>query len=102
VRGIASHLSSLSDSQIETYIDDAELELDNWRYDDKHQEKLERYLAAHFATLDKPKKTDMRINGMRKTYPNRAGKEGLKLTEYGKEFLRTIRSSNGPNLMIFS
>ncbi|TDX48279.1 DUF4054 domain-containing protein [Orenia marismortui] len=102
VRGIASNLSSLEDSTIEMYIDDAVLELEDFRYDEKYQEKLERYMAAHLGTLDKPKPTDKMLGPMRNMYPNRTGQEELKLTEYGKEVLRILRKCNGPAMVVFS
>lgn len=103
VRGIASHLKKLSDESIETYIEDASLELEDWKYDDKYQEKMERYLAAHFATLDHPKAISEDLKGLgSKDYPDRTGTKGLEMTEYGKEVLRIVKKSNGPTFMVFS
>ena len=103
VRGIASHLKKVSDTNIDTYISDAVLELEGYSYDDKYQEKLERYLAAHFATLDHPKPTSKDLDGLGShKYPDRTGKEGLKLTEYGQEVLRVLKKQNGPTFMVLS
>lgn len=103
VRSIASHLSKLSDQSIELYIEDAVIELEDWEYDDKYNEKMERYMAAHFATLDHPKPTTEQLTGTgMKNYPNRTGKEGLQVTEYGKELLRIMKKSQGPTFMVFS
>jgi hypothetical protein len=103
VRSIASHLSKLSDQSIELYIEDAVLELEDWEYDDKYQEKMERYMAAHFATLDHPKAVSEAVKGLgSKDYANKTGTEGLEITEYGKELLRIMKKSQGPTFMVFS
>lgn len=103
VRSIASHLSKLSDQSIELHIEDAVIELEDWEYDDKYQEKMERYLAAHFATLDHPKPTSEEVKGLgSKDYADKTGTEGLESTEYGKELLRIMKKSQGPTFLVFS
>lgn len=103
VRSIASHLSKLSDESIQLYIDDAVIELDDWEYDSKYQEKMERYMAAHFATLDHPKAISESVKGLgSKDYADKTGNEGLEVTDYGKEILRIMKKSQGPTFMVFS
>lgn len=103
VRAIASNLGQLPDSTIQMYIDDAKLEMENLNYNPKYEEKIMRYLAAHFGTLDYPKAISERVEGIgSQSYADRSGKKDLELTEYGKEVLRLLKKSNGPNMVVIS
>lgn len=102
VRAIASHLRALPDSAIEVYIDDAKLEMKSLEFKPTYREKIMRYLAAHFATLDNPKVKSEKVDGLASlTYGDvTSGKEGLKSTEYGQEVIRLLKKSNSGIIVI--
>ncbi|MFT9496373.1 DUF4054 domain-containing protein [Anaerosolibacter sp.] len=103
VRAIASHLGRLPDSTIQMYIDDAQLEMQNLKYQSHFEEKIMRYLAAHYGTLQVPKVKQERVDGLgSQTFSDNTGrKEGLNSTEYGQEVLRMLKKSN-PGILVIS
>jgi len=107
VRNIAKHLKKVDDSTLGMYIDDAKLEIERHKVADKYQEKLQRYLAAHFATLDYRRPDTQKIGDLQTSYKSPDGdtkSSGLDGTEYGKEFGRLLKialGSRGINLVVF-
>lgn len=100
VRAIANHLEVLDDSTIEMYIDDAKSELDS--IPDDKQERLQRYLAAHYATLNIRRPDSEQIGNDINTQYNADHGEGLARTEYGQEVDRILKKLTGPNLRLLS
>lgn len=102
IRAIASHLGSLPDSTLQMYIDDAKLEMQNMKYNKKYEEKIMRYLAVHYATLQVPRVKQEKIDGLGSQSFSDAtsGKEGLQSTEYGQEVLRMLKKSNSGMIVI--
>ncbi|MFB6475769.1 DUF4054 domain-containing protein [Paenibacillus glucanolyticus] len=98
VRGIAKHLSGLSDEDLQLYIDDSYQDVISLykAKDESYHERLTRYLAAHMASLNIRRVTSQKVDGMQMTYES-GGKDGdgLESTEYGLEFLRLLNRSNG-------
>jgi|AntRauTorcE11897_2_1112592.scaffolds.fasta_scaffold04872_3 hypothetical protein len=105
VRAIASHLEALENSQIEIYISDAKLDLDDIGFDSKYEEKLQRYLTAHLATIDVPRAISEKTEDFQVKYqgaPAVSNKNFLETTKYGQEVLRTLKKNGGPSLVLFS
>lgn len=105
VRAIADHLDTLDDEQIQIYIDDAKLELSEYGYDSKYEEKLQRYFAAHLATLQVRRPQKESISDMSVTYGStRSADEStnFEMTKYGKELKRLLSKDAGPNLVLYS
>lgn len=100
VRGIAAHLAQLTDPQLAVYIEDAAMDVAGYKIKKtEYTERLERYLAAHMATLNIRRAISQKVADMSKSYDARSvDKEGLKSTEYGLEFLRLLQRADGPNL----
>jgi len=100
VRDTAKHLSGLTDPQLEMYIADAAMDVEEYKVKKpQYTERLERYLAAHMATLNVRRATNQKVNDMSISYDAQSvSKEGLKSTEYGQEFLRLLRLAQVPNL----
>lgn len=86
VKAIARHLNDLDDSTIEMYIEDAQNELKETALEDN--EKAQRYLAAHFGTIDIRRTKNEKIESLNKSYSSLEDKEGLKNTKYGQEVIR--------------
>ncbi len=107
VRSIAKHLNKVEVTTLEMYIDDAKLEMEKHKVPDKYHEKLQRYLAAHFATLDYRRPETQKIGDLQTSYksPGEESKSnGLEGTEYGKEYNRLLKialGSKGINLVVF-
>lgn len=101
VKAIAKHLKNLSDEDIQMYIDDAILEVKEYRIADKYKERLQRYLAAHLASLDIRREESRSFEGASVTYSTSesSGKE-LDSTSYGQEFKRLLRKAQGLRLTV--
>lgn len=101
IKAIASHLSSMEDSTLEIYIQDAKDELSTLDIPTNLEEKTQRYLAAHYATLDKRRPTSEKLGPASQSYKELDG-DGLGLTEYGREVKRILDRYSGPSIMLFS
>ncbi len=96
VKAIASNLSEMPDETIQLYIEDAKLEMQNLKYAPVYEEKLMRYMAAHLGTLDMPKVTTEKLDGVgSQSYQMQTSEDGLKGTPYGREVLRILKKSSG-------
>ncbi|MDQ0299643.1 hypothetical protein J2S78_002063 [Salibacterium salarium] len=103
VKAIAQHLKSLEFETIEMYIEDAALEVEAYSVSKKHVEKLERYLAAHFATIDYRRPETETIGDLSTSYKaprEQSSGAGLGITEYGQEFKRILQKSKGFRLAV--
>lgn len=85
------------------YIADAKLEMQSMRYKPRYEEKIQRYLAAHYATLANPMVKSESLDGLgSQTYLSPGeGKEGLEATAYGQEVARILKKS-GHGVMVIS
>ncbi len=92
VRAIASHLADLTDAAVEMFIEDAQNELTDYEYDETDEEKLQRYLAAHFATISERRANSYSVGDISVSY-NATSQEGLMSTDFGQEFLRVLGKS---------
>lgn len=99
VRNIASHLAALSDEALLMYIEDAMTEMASMRVPAQYEERAQRYLAAHLATIDRERPAFKSGAGLSATY-NRVSGKGLGSTEYGQEVLRLLRLGQSPVRMI--
>lgn len=101
IRAIASHLDHLSDDTLQIYIDDAQDELSTLDIPTNLEEKTQRYLAIHYATIDNRRPTSEKLGPASKSYKELDG-DGLGLTEYGREVKRILDRYSGPSIMLFS
>lgn len=104
VKAIAKHLSSLTDEQVLLLIEDASLEVSEIKVKDTYKEKLTRYLAAHYGSLNIRQTQSETVGPIRRSYTsaNIDDKKGLDSTPYGQEYQRLIKLY-GPrkiNLMV--
>lgn len=97
VKAIASNLRSMSDETIHIYIEDAKIEMQSMKYKLELEEKVMRYLAAHFGTLDAPKAVSEKVDGLgsQAFSDTTADKKGLYATPYGQEVARLLKKSHG-------
>ena len=103
VKAIASNLANLYEETVQMYIDDAVIEMQDLTYDEKYEEKIMRYLAAHYGTIDHPKVTAEKLDGLgSQNFATRTGTKDLELTEYGIEVQRLLKKSSGLNFMVIS
>lgn len=93
VRSMGSELSSLTDEQLNMYIEDASLEVSSLNVPEQHRERLERYLAAHLATVNNKRVIKEKVDVIERTYSD-SGKdtEGTLSTSYGQEYQRILLS----------
>lgn len=99
VKAIATHLKSMPDETVQIYIDDAVVEVSELNVPGKHHERLQRYLAAHLASLNVRRATSKTVSDMSISYSNTTG-AGLDATEYGQEYKRLLRKLRGGFLRV--
>jgi len=102
VRAIAPHLSNIPNDTIQMYIDDAKTEMETLQYKPSQEEKIMRYLAAHYATLSFPVVKSESLDGLGSqnyVIPGE-GKEDLSATAYGQEVARMLKKSGNGMIVI--
>lgn len=104
VKAIAKHLSSLTDEQVLLLIDDASLEVSELKVKDEYKEKLTRYLAAHYGSLNIRQTQSETVGPIRRSFTSSSvdQNKGLDSTPYGQEYARLIKkySPKRINLMV--
>lgn len=104
VKAIAKHLNKVEDPTLQMYIDDAKLELADKAVPETYEEKLQRYLAAHFATIDFRRPQTQRIGDLQTSYTGidtqATSDPGLESTQYGQEYKRLWRKINGIRMVV--
>lgn len=92
----AKEVSNLSKEALEMHIDDAYLEVQEANFPEKHEERANRYLAAHLATLgDKNVKSEA-VGSLKREYSGKnVSFQNLKGTAYGQEYLRLLEEFAG-------
>lgn len=90
VRGMGNELTSLTDDQLNMYIEDASLEVSSLTVPEQHKERLTRYLAAHLASMSMKRVVKEKLDVIERQYNNSANAEGLSSTSYGQEYLRLV------------
>ena len=104
VKAIAKHLSSLTDEQVLLLIEDASLEVSELKIDEKYKEKLTRYLAAHYGSLNVRQTQSETVGPVKRSYTSGQidTRLGLDATPYGQEYSRLLQkySPKKINLMV--
>lgn len=104
VKSIAKHLSSLTDDQVLLLIEDATLEVEQLKVDQKYKEKLTRYLAAHYGSLNARQTQSETVGPVKRSYTSGSidNRKGLETTPYGQEYQRLAKlySPKKLNLMV--
>lgn len=100
VRSIAKHLASLSDDELNIVIDDAYMEVKGLKIKEEYEERLNRYLAAHLASLNIRQAVSERVGDLSKTYAEseQSVGKGLESTPYGQEYKRLLALYGRPKL----
>lgn len=84
-------LGKIPDATLQIYIDDAALEVARFKISGANREKLQRYLAAHYASVSHPRPASRRVSDVSVTYSQGPVREDLDATEYGREYKRLLR-----------
>lgn len=104
VRSIAKHLSTLSDDDLQILIDDAFQEVNALGVKVEYEEKLSRYLAAHYGSLNVRQTQSETVGPIKRSYTsgNIDDRKGLDSTPYGQEYARLVKkySRKSINLMV--
>ena len=99
VKKIASHLGDAEEDVLEMHIEDAGEELAGTALEGN--ERAERYLAAHFATLNQRRAARKTVGDVTLQYDEQTG-TGLEATEYGQEVQRMFKNKQGPGFGLLS
>lgn len=93
VKSIAKHLSSLPEEQVLLLIDDASLEVNELPIKEVYKEKLTRYLAAHYGSLNIRQTQSETVGPIKRSYTSSAvdDRVGLDATPYGQEYSRLLK-----------
>lgn len=101
VRSIAKHLSSMSDDDLQVFIEDAYQEIvDTTGVKSIYYERLTRWLAAHYASLNIRQANVERVGPVQRQYNlsrtgGETGKPGIQSTPYGLEYDRLMKRLTG-------
>lgn len=101
VRSMGKEFTSMTDDQLNMYIEDASLEVSYLSVPENQKERLTRYLAAHLATVNVKKVVREKVDVIERQYSD-VGAIGLESTPYGQEFQRILESTQKKtiNLMV--
>lgn len=90
VKAIARHLSSLTDEQVSVLIEDASLEVSELPVKEKYKERLARYLAAHYGSLNVRQAQSETVGPLKRTFTSSTidSNKGLEATPFGQEYAR--------------
>jgi len=96
VKLIASHLRELSDEEIQIFIDDAKIEMKDYSLDDEVEEKAQRYLTAHLATINNRRAVSEEIKGelsVDYVKGSTSKEKGLESTKYGAKYKEVLQDN---------
>lgn len=93
VKSIAKHLEPLTDTQVLLLIEDATLEVEELKVDQKYKEKLTRYLSAHYGSLSERQAQSETVGPIKRTFTSSAieTSKGLDATPFGQEYQRLLK-----------
>lgn len=101
VRAIAKHLKYIDSENLQIFIDDAIQEVSDANVPANHKERLQRYLAAHLATLDIRRPTQYSAADLSINYPAMSAlAKDLERTQYGQEYKRLLNRIRGGFLRV--
>jgi Protein of unknown function (DUF4054) len=102
VRTMGKEFTSMTDEQLNLYIEDASLEVSSLSVPEEHKERLARYLTAHLATVNAKKVVREKVDVIERQYSDQGTAIGLQSTPYGQEFQRILSklSKKTINLMV--
>lgn len=102
VRTMGSTFTSMTDDQLNIFIEDASLEVSSLHVPEDHKERLTRYLAAHLATVNARKVIREKVDVIERQYSDQGTTIGLQSTPYGQEFERILKkiTKKTINLMV--
>lgn len=91
----ASALVNVSDDSLQLHIEDAYSEVQAKGFPGNLEERANRYLAAHLATLANKYVKSEAVGSLKREYYEAKGETGLLSTEYGQEYARLLKEANG-------
>lgn len=93
VKAIAKHLSALTDAQVDVLIEDASAEVAALPVKEEYKERLARYLAAHYGSLNIRQAQSETVGPLKRSYTTDSidRSKGLDGTSYGQEYLRLLK-----------
>ncbi|WP_346235725.1 DUF4054 domain-containing protein [Lysinibacillus telephonicus] len=101
VRLMGKEFTSMTDEQLNIYIEDASLEVSSLSVPENQKERLTRYLAAHLASVNTKKVIREKVDVIERQYSDPGATEGLLSTPYGQEYQRILKKlSKTINLMV--
>lgn len=93
VRLLSDEFSSVSDDRLTMYIEDATNEVSSFNFPEQYQERLTRYLAAHFVALSVTKAQAVileKVDVIERQYSDPNKNFGLLATKFGQEYQRML------------
>lgn len=110
VRLLSDEFTSVSDDRLTMYIEDASDEVSSFNFPERYNEKLTRYLAAHFVALSVTKAQAVireKVDVIERQYSDPNKNFGLLATKFGQEYQRMfeelqelLKPKKGINLVV--
>ena len=93
IRLLSDEFASVSDDRLTMYIEDASSEVSSLNLPEQYQERLTRYLAAHFVALSITKSQAVireKVDVIERQYSDPNSNFGLLATKFGQEYQRML------------
>lgn len=110
IRLLSDEFATISDDRITMYIEDASNEVSSFKLPGQYEERLTRYLAAHFVALSVTKAQAVireKVDVIERQYSDPSKNFGLLATKFGQEYQRMLeelqeqlKPNKGINLMV--
>ena len=91
VRTMGKEFTSMTDEQLNMYIEDASLEVSSLSVPEEQRERLARYLTAHLATVNIRKIVREKVDIIERQYSDSGSTFGLLSTPFGQEYQRILK-----------
>lgn len=93
IRLLSDDFAAISEERLTMYIEDASFEVSSLKLPGQYEERLTRYLAAHFVALSIKKDQAVireKVDVIERQYSDSSKNFGLLATKYGQEYQRML------------
>ena len=93
LRLLSDEFAAVSDARLTMYIEDATSEVSSFLFPEQYNERLARYLAAHYVALSLTKSQSVireKVDVIERQYSDPNKNFGLLATKFGQEYQRML------------
>jgi len=90
IRIMGNEFTSMTDEQLNIFIEDASLEVSFLIVPEEYRERLARYLVAHLASVNNQRVIKEKVDVIERIYSDPNKNDGIFTTKYGQEYKRIL------------